>query len=222
MKTLILNGSPKGNSEKSGSYFLAKAFVSQMEHPCEIRALATENQEELVQYMGGFDHIILISPNYIHALPGIVIKFLEKLTPLESSNRAFGFIIQSGYPESAESELIGKYVTKLVQRLGYECLGTVIKGECAGIAIMPNMFQKLAKRFAAFGKDYEQTGVFSNAFIEEFGEPYRLSDSSIRKLNMLDKIGVAKIGWHKMQKKHGGYEKRMDTPFAPATQVERT
>ncbi len=47
MKTLILNGSPKGNSEKSGSYFLAKAFVSQMEQPCEIRSIAAENLEEL-------------------------------------------------------------------------------------------------------------------------------------------------------------------------------
>lgn len=215
MKTLLLNGSPKGNTEKSASYFLAKAFVSQMEHPCEIRALAAENQEELVHYMGGFDHVILISPNYVHALPGTVMKFLEKLTPLENSNKAFGFIIQSGYPESAESELISKYVTKLVQRLGYECLGTVIKGECAGIAIMPNLYQKLAKRFAAFGKDYERTGTFSNDFIGEFGEPYRLSDSTVRKLNLLDKIGVAKMGWHKMQKKYGGYEKRMDTPFAP-------
>lgn len=220
MKTIILNGSPKGNSEKSGSYFLAKAFVSQMEHPFEIRSIAAENLEELVKYIENFDHIILISPNYVHALPGIVIKFLEKLTTQTDSRKAFGFIIQSGYPESAESELICKYVTKLVKRLGYNSIGTVIKGECAGIAMMPNMYHKLAKRFAAFGKDYEQTGAFSNSFIEEFGEPYRLSDSTIRKLNMLDKIGVTKIGWHKMQKKHGGYEKRLDAPFAPTPQFD--
>lgn len=100
-----------------------------------------------------------------------------------------------------------------MKQLKYNYLGTVAKGECAGIAIMPNMFKKLAKRFAAFGKDYEQTGAFSEKFIKKFAEPYELSKSMVKRLKLLDKIGVSKIGWHKMQKKYGGYETRLDRPF---------
>ena len=213
MKTIILNGSPKGNVDKSASYFLAKAFVSEMKQPCEIRSIAREDADILIKHIEDFDNVIIFTPNYIHAIPGIVIKFLEKLPPAKDSHRSFGFIIQAGYPETAESEIISRYLANLMKQLNYKYLGTVAKGECAGIAIMPNMFKKLAKRFAAFGKDYEQTGTFSEKFIKEFAEPYELSKSMVKRLNFLDKIGVSKIGWHKMQKKYGGYENRLDRPF---------
>ncbi len=212
MNTIILNGSPKGNKDNSGSYFLAKAFVSEMEQPCEIRSIAVENTTSLINYIKKFDHVIIITPNYIHAVPGIVLKFLEQLPPAEHG-QSFGLIIQSGYPESAESEIFCNYFTCLLRSLNYNCLGTVIKGECAGIALMPGSYKKLAKEFASFGREYEQQGVFSKKYIKSFAEPYKLSKSTVRYLNVLDKIGVTKIGWHAMQKKHGGYKNRLDQPF---------
>ncbi len=213
MKTIILNGSPKGNVEKSGSYFLAKAFVSEMEQPCEIRSISKEDTESLIKYIEDFDNVIIFTPNYVHAVPGGVIKFFEKLHPANNSHQSFGLVIQAGYPETAESEIISRYFADLMRQLNYNYLGTVAKGECAGIAIMPKMFKKLAKRFAAFGLDYEQTGSFSEKYIKEFAKPYELSKSAVWRLDALDKIGVSKIGWHKMQKKHGGYENRLDRPF---------
>lgn len=213
MNTIILNGSPKGNVEKCGSYFLAQAFVSGMGQPCEIRSIAKEDAASLIKYIESFDRIIIITPNYIHAVPGPVIRFLGMLPPAGDSERSFGFIIQSGYPEAAESEIISRYFANLMRQLNYDYLGTVIKGECAGLAIMPGMFKKLAKKFAAFGKDYEQTGSFSEKYIKKFAEPYELSKSAVWRLNMMDKIGVSRIGWNKMQKAHGGYEHRLDRPF---------
>ncbi len=46
MKTILLNGSPKGNVQSSGSYFLAKAFASGMKEPCEIRSVYKEDRWE--------------------------------------------------------------------------------------------------------------------------------------------------------------------------------
>ncbi len=212
MKTIILNGSPKGNTEKSGSYFLAKAFVSEMEQPCEIRSIAAEDTTNLVNYIKNFDHVILVTPNYIHAVPGIVIEFLDQLPPADRP-QSYGLIIQSGYPESSESEIFCKYFTCLLRSLNYNSLGTVIKGECAGIALMPDMFKKLAKEFAGFGREYERLGIFSEKYIKTFAEPYKLSKSKVRCLNVLDKIGVTKISWHTMQRKHGGYKDRLARPF---------
>lgn len=213
MRTIILNGSPKGNVNTSGSYFLAQAFVSKMEQPCEIRSIAKEDSKSLLQYIEQFEHVIIITPNYIHAVPGIVMKFLEMLPPAKNTQRSFGLIIQAGYPETAESEIVCRYFEQLMYRLNYNCLGTVAKGECAGIPIMPNMFKKLAKRFAAFGKDYEQTRGFSEEYIKEFAKPYTLSKSTICFLTFWDKVGISKIGWHKIQKDHGCYANRLDRPF---------
>lgn len=214
MSTVLLNGSPKGNSEKSASYFLAKAFVRDMEQPCAIRSLATEDTTSLLEELRHFDHVILFAPNYIHALPGIVFEFLEQLPPADHP-QSFGLIVQSGYPESAESETICAYFAALMKHLGYGLLGTVIKGECAGIPMMPGMFEKLAARFAAFGRAYEQSGTFPEAFVKEFGEPYMLSKANRRMLNILDKFGVTKMFWHKIQKQHGCYKSRLDRPFQP-------
>lgn len=213
MNTLILNGSPKGNTQKSASYFLAKAFVGEMEHPCEIRAIATEDAANLIDCLQNFDHVILITPNYIHSVPAIVLNLLGQL-PVVSRPQSFGMIIQSGYPESSESEIVSRYFTSLLQSLGYQSLGVVVKGECAGIAMMPDGYKKLAKEFSAFGKAYEKTGRFATEYVQRFAEPYRLSDGTVRFLSVLDKIGVTKIMWHTMQKKHGGYKNRLDRPFS--------
>ena len=69
MKTILLNGSPKGNTQSSGSYFLAKAFASGMKEPCEIRSVYKEDRWELLQYVSQFERIIFFTPNYIHSIP---------------------------------------------------------------------------------------------------------------------------------------------------------
>lgn len=93
MKTIIINGSPKGNGQNCGSYFLANAFVSGMNEPCEIRAIAQENGQELLEYVKQFDRIILITPNYIHSVPSGTLEFLYGL-PKAAPRQAIGFIIQ--------------------------------------------------------------------------------------------------------------------------------
>lgn len=57
-----------------------------------------------------------------------------------------------------------RFFEKTAVRLGYDYLGTVVKGECGGLAIMPQMFKKLGKQFAQFGMLYEQTGYFDKSY----------------------------------------------------------
>ena len=160
MKTILLNGSPKGNVQSSGSYFLAKAFASGMKEPCEIRSVYKEDRWELLQYVSQFERIIFFTPNYIHLIPARTLDFLYAL-PKGSEGQSLGFIIQSGYPESAESEIAGRFFKRFASRLQYGYLGTVVKGECAGLAIIPEKFGKLEKKFAEFGALYEERGFLT-------------------------------------------------------------
>lgn len=219
MKTILLNGSPKGNVSSSGSYVLAKAFVSSMKEPCEIRAVAKENHLELIEYLRQFERIILITPNYIHAVPSGTLDFLYAL-PKANKNQSIGFIIQSGYPEASESEIIGRFFKKLASRRGYGYLGTIVKGECAGLAIMPQKFDKLKEKFAQFGVLYEQTGCFDKGYAKDFAEPYVLSKPQMWFFNRVNPIGNY-LGWHKIMKSNRAFDHRLDTPYLDKSNTGR-
>lgn len=211
MKTIILNGSSKGNVQKSGSYFLAKAFVSKMKEPCEIRAITQENQEWLIEYIRGFERIIVITPNYIHAIPSGTLEFLYTL-PQAAKNRFIGFIIQSGYIESSESEIMCRFFKRFAFRLGYTYLGTIVKGQCGGLAIMPQMFEKLEKKFAKFGVLYEQAGCFDEGDSGDFAKPYLISKPQMWLFNTTNPI-ENHFSWHKIMKANNAFEKRLDMPY---------
>ncbi len=60
------------------------------------------------------DNVIVITPNYIHSIPAGTLDFLYALPP-SKGNQAIGFIIQSGYPESSESEIICRYLERFAK-----------------------------------------------------------------------------------------------------------
>lgn len=211
MKTILLNGSPKGNVQNSGSYILTKAFVSGMKAPCEIRSIYGEDRQKLLQYISQFEQVIFITPNYIHSIPARTLDFLYDL-PKGSEGQSLGFIIQSGYPESKESEISSRFFKRLADRLQYGYLGTVVKGECAGLAIMPERFGKLEKKFAELGAWYEEHGHFDETYVRDFAKPYAISKPMALLLNMTNPIGNI-LGWHKIMKANDAYHSRRDMPY---------
>ncbi len=211
MKTIILNGSPKGNVENCGSYLLARAFVSRMKAQCEIRSIAKENRESLIDSVRNADNIIIIAPNYIHSIPAETLDFIYAL-PQSQGNQSIGFIIQSGYPESSESEIVCRYLKRFGERMGYIVFGAIAKGECAGLAIMPERYKKLLDDFSEFGVLFEQTGRFDKSYIRKFAKPIRLSDFQVRMLNALSPVSEV-LGWNRILKANNAYEKRLDMPY---------
>lgn len=213
MTTIILNGSPKGNTDKSSSFVLAQAFVSKMNNPCEILPIAKTDFNKILARISDYDNIIIIMPNYVHAMPGIVMKFLEVLPAASNDKKALGFIVQAGYIESVEEEIISRYLKTFAKRLNYHYLGTVAKGEAAGIAMFPDKFKKILNKFSDFGKSYEQTGVFDNEYINFFAKPYELTKFLAGLITFVNKIGLGDLGWNMMLKKHNAFEKRFDKPY---------
>jgi len=218
VKTIVLNGSPKGNVDKCGSYLLAQAFAKKMSTPCEIRSIIKENRLDLIESIQHADNIILIAPNYIHSVPAQTLDFLLALPPA-TGNQTLGFIIQSGYPESSESEIICRYLNRLGERLGYTVSGSIAKGECAGLAIVPERFKKLLDEFSAFGALFEQTRQFDRQLVEKFAKPVRLSKPLMWLLNALTPLSDV-LGWNRIMKSNQAYEKRLDTPYLGPAQVK--
>lgn len=213
MSTLILNGSPKGNTTNCNSRIFAEEFVRNMKNPCEIKCIANADTKELAQYAQSFDTIIIILPLYIHAMPGIVMKFIEALEPVSMNDRYIGFIIQAGFMETAQERFVEAYFANLAVQLNYNYLGTISKGEAAAVYMYPKMFKKVLGLLNDLGKAYEETHAFDQDIAKKLGKPYELSKSMLFILKLVMKVGLGNVGWHKELKKNNALEKRLDKPF---------
>jgi putative NADPH-quinone reductase len=213
MNTIILNGSPKGNSKNSNSRIFAEEFVKNMKSPCEIKCIANNDPKELARYVEDFDTIIIILPLYIHAMPGIVMKFIENLEPATTKGKYIGFILQAGFMETAQERFVEAYFAGLARQLNYNYLGTVSKGQAAATYMYPNMFKKVFSLLNNLGSTYEETHAFDREIVKKLGEPYEISKFTLVILNLMDKAGLSNVFWHRELKKNNAMEKRLDKPF---------
>lgn len=213
MKTLVINGSPKG--EKGNSQIFASHFIKGMDDNNEIKCIVKEDYQSLAVEMEAYESVIIVMPLYVHAMPGIVMKLLEHIKPLEQRNTSLGFIIQSGFTEPAQSRYARRYFEQVCKRLNYNYLGTVIKGDAAATYMMPdNMNKKLFTSLEELGRYYSKTGRFSEQVICSFEKKYHMSKGSARFHQFLFKTGLTNIFWNNMLKKHNAFENRFDRPFS--------
>ena len=213
MKTLIINASPKGNARNCNSRIISEKFVSGMTDPCEIRCIANEDMIELAGYMESFDTVIFVLPLYIHAMPGIMMEFIEHLKPAKHEGKSLGFIVQAGFIETAQHKYVEGYFELLTKQLNYNYLGTVSKGEAAAIYMFPKMFKKVLARFFELGVSFDKTGAFDEDIVTELGSPYELTKLKARLYQFCCDIGLNNFGWHSKLKKNNALHKRLDRPF---------
>ena len=213
MNKIILNGSPKGNSKKSNSRIFAKEFVKNMKSPCKIKCIAKNDPKELAQDVEKFDTIIIILPLYIHAMPGIVMKFIEELKPTTTEGKYIGFLVQAGFIETAQHKFLERYFEDLAKQLNYKYLGTVSKGEAAGIYMFPKMFKKVLKLISDLGVEYEKTHAFDKEIVNKLAQPYELSKFKLWFLRLVNIVGLGNVGWYKVLWENNALDKRLDKPF---------
>ena len=87
-----------------------------------------------------------------------------------------GFIVQSGFPESAHSRYVARYLEKLAERLGCVCKGIVVRGGVEGIQGQPAlMTRKLFKSFYQLGKFFGHTRKFDDEIVRRLAKPEKLN-----------------------------------------------
>lgn len=213
MKTLIINGSPK--AQNGNTEIFIKKFINGMKSPCEICYAAKEDRLQLAKYMKEFDTIIVFMPLYVHAMPGIVMKLIECMEAASDGGKSMGFIVQSGFMESAQSKYLERYLSVLTKNLNYTYLGTVIRGGSAGIYMMPEkMNKRLFKQLSTLGEHFEINGTFNIQIVEELASPNKLSKGKCKLLQFLGRLGLSdNIFWNTMLKNNNARDKVFDKPF---------
>lgn len=213
MKTIVINGSPKGKSGNTEIFI--ENFIRGMNDRVEVKRIIEEDYEELANFAKEYDSIIMALPLYIHSMPGIVMRFIEHLE-VNNTNKPvqIGFILQYGFPEGFQGEYLERYFESLAKELNMKYLGTLVKPEASAIYMMPKfMTKKLFARLETFGKIYEETHRFDEKIIKKMKQPYKITGYKLKWLQLAKKIGLIDIGWNKFLRENNAFEERYDRPF---------
>ncbi|MCK7480983.1 MAG: NAD(P)H-dependent oxidoreductase [Candidatus Moduliflexus flocculans] len=84
------------------------------------------------------DEIVLVFPLYTDSMPRHRRGLHEPLAetdPALLAGKRVGYVVHSGFPESAQSEPLAAYLERMSARLGFTHLGTVIKGGSEGLRV---------------------------------------------------------------------------------------
>lgn len=224
MKRLLINGSPRGepsNSRLICSWLAEGMAAGEVPAPDMASLAGPGGTERAVEAFRSADEIVLVFPLYTDSMPGIVAAFTNSLADLDSAARAgkrVGYVVHSGFPESAQSEPLAAYLERMSARLGVGHLGTVIKGGSEGLRLNPGSgSSKTAERFRALGRSLAERGSFDAEALAALARPRRLGPGLRLLFRVLEPTGLLQMYWKVMLKKHGAYERRFDRPYAPGT-----
>ncbi|HOU15816.1 MAG TPA: NAD(P)H-dependent oxidoreductase [Anaerolineae bacterium] len=215
----IFNGSPRGAKGNTPVMLeqVARGFTAAGGQVTETYHLARQN--DLDRYRDAFaaaEAVLVGFPLYTDAMPGIVKTFIEALEPLRgrSNNPALGFVMQSGFPESAHLRHVERYLAKLAARLGSPYLGALIKGGGEGIRLMSDrMNRKLFEQLTALGQGLRETGQFDPDAVQKLAKPERYPAYLMPVFKLLVKMPLLSMYWDNQLKENGVYEQRFAQPF---------
>jgi multimeric flavodoxin WrbA len=223
MKRLALNGSPRGansNSRKILSWIFEGMSDTGADAPPVLDLARTKDVAGQREAFLDSGEVLLVFPLYTDSVPGVLKNFLDSLAgadPRRLAGKRFAFIVQSGFPESIQSEPVVAYLKRLSDRLGLRLVGAAIRGNSEGLRLMPaKMTEKARGRFIALGRSLVRDGGFDPEIVRQLAVPRRFGFIMRLVMAVLIPFGLPNFYWNMMLKKNGVWERRFDQPYQPA------
>jgi hypothetical protein len=182
----------------------------------EIRNLnQIEKQEEWAKEFENIDNQLFVFPLYVHAMPGCVMNFFEKLAPVNKDKVHMAFLIQSGFPETSQSYYLRPYLELLTKRLGVSFDGIIIKGGVEGIHIKPEKAnRKFFGQMQEVGIVYGKDGIMDTRLKKEYEKEEYLSKGVQILYRLFSFTGLTNFYWNYNLKQNGAYQSRFDRPYS--------
>jgi hypothetical protein len=218
MQLTFINGSPRGkksNTTRLMAHFI-RGFLETTGNTCEIEYL-TKHRQDIKTLTGIFataQNVIIGFPLYVDAMPGSVKEFLEALEPLAGikDNPALGFVIQCGFPETSHNRYVARYCEKFSLRMGCPSLGSILKGGCEGLDVLPNFLtDKYYALFYTIGVEFGKTGKLDPALLEKLARPEHLTAENMSQVIPF----INQTLWDAQMEKNGVLDKSFDKPLNP-------
>jgi len=117
----VFNGSPRGRKGNTPILLqqVINGYTADGKRTTELHHLAYRMERpDHLEAFANAEAVLLGFPLYTDAMPGIVKSFIEALAPFcgRKNNPPLGFLVQSGFPESAHSRHLERYLEKLTAR----------------------------------------------------------------------------------------------------------
>ncbi len=210
MHALIINGSPRVKKYSNTDKILEKFTVGMCENGStfEQYEVSDRNQWDDIRRAYHENRNILIAiPLFVECIPGLLLEFLETLTP-KNDGTELAFILQGGFAEGSQLRCGEAYLKMLSDRLGCKYRGTLCKGNNFSIRFFEGKQREgITQPYREMGIEYGETGGFESERCGKFTGPENFPGYIRFILGILFKT-AAKKGFKEMAKGLG-----CDTPI---------
>lgn len=219
MQFYVINGSPRGKSGNTQILLekVLEGFTQAKNADIAWIYLNLKHSRATAhESFAKADLVLLGFPLYVDAMPGMVKAFIETLAPYigRKNNPKLAFLVQSGFPEAHHSRFVERYLEKLARRLDAPYAGTIVKGGCEGVRLMPEtMNRKLFAGLHQMGVDLAETGHFDPERLETLAKPERYARFLAPLFKIALKLPVLQTYWNHQLKQNGVFEDRFARPF---------
>lgn len=171
MHVLIINGSPRVKKYSNTNYILVKFTEGLRENGASFEQYEISDRGSWDQIRQAFDRntVILIAlPLYVECIPGLLMEFLETLTP-KSDGSKMAFLLQGGFMEGVQLRCGEAYLKILAGKLGCAYMGTLVKGDNFMIRFFEGEWrEKVTGPYADMGREYAVNGDFNSKACKKF------------------------------------------------------
>ena len=171
MHVLIINGSPRVKKYSNTNYILVKFTEGLRENGASFEQYEISDRGSWDQIRQAFDRntVILIAlPLYVECIPGLLMEFLETLTP-KSDGSKMAFLLQGGFMEGVQLRCGEAYLKILAGKLGCAYMGTLVKGDNFMIRFFEGEWrEKVTDPYADMGRKYAVNGDFNSKACKKF------------------------------------------------------
>ncbi|MCR5509145.1 MAG: hypothetical protein K6F34_10700 [Lachnospiraceae bacterium] len=174
MHVMIINGSPRVKQYSNTDKILEKFTAGMSENGTTFEQYEISDRKQWDKIREAFDkneNILIALPLYVECIPGLLMEFLESLTPKKDDSK-IAFILQSGFAEGIQLRCGESYLKMLAGRLGCRYAGTLVKGDNFGIRLLEGaQREKITDPYTEMGREFAVKGDFSSDECRKFTGP---------------------------------------------------
>lgn len=203
MHLIIINGSPRvkkySNSEK-----IIDSFCQGLSENITYEKYAISSKKSWNQIKEAFENnndILMVIPVYVECIPGLLLEFLETLTPKNDGTKIY-YILQSGFSEGCQLRCAEKYLEQLTPMLGCEYGGCLVKGDNFGIRLFEGkMLDNVLNPYEMMGEVFSEKKDFFSDESKKFTGAEYFSKIECIIMSIIGRT-ISRVMFKKMAKKH--------------------
>ncbi|MBO4267075.1 MAG: hypothetical protein J5910_07785 [Lachnospiraceae bacterium] len=174
MHVLIINGSPRVKKYSNTDKILEKFTQGMCENGTTFEQYEVSDKAQWDSIREAFNknkNILIALPLYVECIPGLLMEFLETLTPKNDGSK-IAFILQSGFAEGIQLRCGEAYLEILAGKLGCEYKGTLVKGDNFSIRFVDDkMKNKVTNPYTEMGREFAAKEDFNSEACKKFTGP---------------------------------------------------